>query len=169
MLSPAERFVWENLSNWQESVYKCGMISLCCGQHNDPKPPELKGNHRRLWLWKNDIKMRARIKKKHWNTVKYQENIWNVPSADLRLFMSDKHPVVWDSPLACRGKREKKKHKGIKEPGPSCSLPMCFMCYFMVLTPQLLERWDTVSLSGWSFHSQVIKYFMCMSASIAGY
>lgn len=64
-----------------------------------------------------------------WSTEK---NKHNVLSADLSLFMSDKHPVVRVSPYART--RRKKTHKSIKDSGPSClmiSVSCALSCFWL--------------------------------------
>lgn len=63
------------------------------------------------FMWKKRIKDGSEDQEKHWNTVKYQENIQSVLSADLRLFLTDKHPVVWDSPFAFTEEKKTQRHQ----------------------------------------------------------
>lgn len=74
--------------------------------------------------------------KTKWSTRKSKHNVL---SADLGLFMSDKHPVVRVSPYARTGK--KKYHKSIKDPGPSCPLFLIIVsCVLSCLWPHSCLR-----------------------------
>lgn len=121
--------------------YKHGMFfSLCCVKHNDPEHRELTRDLHGL-RWREERKGLKRgvngedTQKR--GEVPGRGN--NVLSADLGLFMSDKHPVVRGSSNPCTGR--KNKHKSIKDSGPACALYLITVsCVLSCLWPHSCFR-----------------------------
>lgn len=120
---PWNTYLGKNPSNWQrEPFHKMwdAFFPLCCGENNDPKHRELTRDLHGLW-WggggeggggeggRKELKRRVNGEEtqKHSDTPGRTNN---VHSADLGLFMSDKHSVFRSLPLCSRrGRRTSTK------------------------------------------------------------
>lgn len=115
-------------------------FSLCCVKHNDPEHRELTRDLHGL-RWREERKGLKRGVNGE-DTQKRSEvpgRGSNVLSADLGLFMSDKHPVVRGSSNARTGR--KNKHKSIKGSGPACPLHLITVsCVLSCLWPHSCLR-----------------------------
>lgn len=124
------------------------MFSLCCGKAEWSWAP---GAHKRpssgLWWWKNrkGLKRRANSKETQKTQWRTEKNKHKVLSADLSLFMFDKHPVVGVSPYGRSGTKWPQKHQRLWSLMSHIfdqSVTGAFMC----VTPQLFERWGILYL-----------------------